>query len=125
MKELINYSLLACLLGLFSCSSNNNRYDATGTFEADEIIVSAEANGRIRNLAVEEGEALKKDAVVGNIDPTAIELQREQAASQVAALAEKTMDAAPQVDILQSQLSSQRKQIAVQQEQLKVLLREQ
>jgi HlyD family secretion protein len=125
MKDIKNILVLACLIGLFSCGPNSSRYDATGTFEADEIIVSAEANGRIRNLEVEEGAALKKDSVVGNIDPTAIQLQKEQASSQVAALAEKTMDAGPQVGILESQLSAQRKQIAVQQEQLKVLLREQ
>lgn len=125
MKSAITYlfPLLASLF--FGCSSGNTKYDATGTFEADEIIVSAEANGKILRLNVEEGATLVKDSVVGNIDPAAIELQKEQAASSVAALQQKTNEAAPQINILQSQMVLQAKQIDVQQAQLKTLAREQ
>lgn len=115
--------LLAVLF--FACNSSNKKYDATGTFEADEIIVSAEANGKILRLDIEEGSTLVKDSVVGNIDPSAIELQKEQAASSVDALTQKTNDALPQIQILQSQMVLQTKQIDVQEEQLKTLLKEQ
>jgi HlyD family secretion protein len=110
---------------LSACTSGNMKYDASGTFEADEIIVSAEANGKILRLDVEEGSSLAKDSVVGNIDPTAIELQKEQASSSVAALNQKTNDPSPQISILQSQQELQIKQIAVQEQQLKTLLKEQ
>ena len=109
----------------FACNSGNKKYDATGTFEADEIIVSAEANGKILRLDIEEGSTLVKDSVVGNIDPSAIELQKQQAASSVDALTQKTNDALPQIQILQSQMVLQTKQIDVQEEQLKTLLKEQ
>ena len=66
-----------------------------------------------------------KDSVVGNIDPSAIELQKQQAASSVDALTQKTNDALPQIQILQSQMVLQTKQIDVQEEQLKTLLKEQ
>ncbi|HQW91480.1 MAG TPA: HlyD family efflux transporter periplasmic adaptor subunit [Ferruginibacter sp.] len=111
--------------GFISCNNGNGKYDATGTFEADEIIVSAEATGKILMLHVEEGANLVKDSVVGKIDPSAIELQKDQASASVEALQQKTNDAAPQVNILQSQLRLQEKQIAVYNEQLKTLQKEQ
>lgn len=117
--------LLLTVAGFVSCNNGKNKYDATGTFEADEIIVSAEANGKILQLNVEEGASLAKDSAVGKIDPLTIELQKEQASSSVSALQQKTNDAAPQVGILQSQVQLQTKQIMVLDEQLKVLQKEQ
>lgn len=126
MKSIFkNLLLLSFITGFISCKNGNGKYDATGTFEAEEIIVSAEATGRILQFNVEEGEALVKDSVVGKIDPAAIELQKEQASSSVEALQQKTNDATPQVSILQSQLLLQNKQVAVYNEQLKVLEKEQ
>jgi len=126
MKSIFKKLLLPLVVtGFISCNSKNGKYDATGTFEADEIIVSAEATGKILQLHVEEGANLIKDSVVGKIDPTAIELQKEQASSSVNALQQKTNDAAPQVNILQAQLQLQNKQIAVYNEQLKTLQKEQ
>jgi len=74
---------------------------------------------------VEEGAALAKDMVIGKIDPTAIELQKEQAASSVEALGQKTNDASPQVSVLESQIVLQQRQVAVDEEQLRVLQKEQ
>jgi HlyD family secretion protein len=126
MKSIFKKLLLPlAVTGFISCNNRNGKYDATGTFEADEIIVSAEATGKILQLYVEEGANLVKDSVVGKIDPTAIELQKDQASSSVNALQQKTNDAAPQVNILQAQLQLQNKQIAVYNEQLKTLQKEQ
>ena len=38
------------LLTLFSCSNNENNYDAMGVFEATEVVVSAKAQGEIISL---------------------------------------------------------------------------
>ncbi len=125
MRSAIKFLIPLFVILFFACNNGNNKYDATGTFEADEIIVSAEATGKILHLNVEEGSTLVKDSVVGNIDPSAIELQKEQAASSVDALTQKTTDPSPQINILQSQMVAQTKQIAVQEEQLKTVLKEQ
>jgi HlyD family secretion protein len=126
MKSIFkNLLLLFFIAGIASCKNGNGKFDATGTFEAVEIIVSSEATGRILQFNVEEGVSLVKDSVVGKIDPAAIELQKDQASASVEALQQKTNDAAPQVNILQSQLQLQNKQIAVYQEQLRILEKEQ
>ncbi|MEO7308064.1 MAG: HlyD family efflux transporter periplasmic adaptor subunit [Ferruginibacter sp.] len=121
-KNLVPLFFITCFA---SCKNGKEKYDATGTFEAEEIIVSAEATGRILQFNVEEGASLVKDSVVGKIDPAAIELQKEQASSSVDALQQKTNDATPQVNILQSQFLLQNKQIAVYNEQLRTLEKEQ
>jgi len=126
MKSVLKKLLpLLSIAGFISCNNGNGKYDASGTFEAEEVIVSAEATGKILQLNIEEGANLAKDSVVGKIDPRAIELQKEQASSSVEALQQKTNDATPQVNILESQLQLQQRQIAVDEEQLKVLQKEQ
>jgi HlyD family secretion protein len=42
-----------------ACSSNESDFDATGTFESTEIIVSSEANGKIMELNLQEGDRLR------------------------------------------------------------------
>ncbi len=126
MRSLLKKILpVLTIAGFVSCNNGNGKYDASGTFEAEEVIVSAEATGKILQLNIEEGASLAKDSVVGKIDPTAIELQKEQASSSVEALQQKTNDATPQVNVLESQVLLQTKQIAVDEEQLKVLQKEQ
>lgn len=125
MQSATKLLILLLIIVFCACNNGNNKYDATGTFEADEIIVSAEATGKIMQLNIEEGSTLAKDSIVGNIDPSTIELQKEQAASSVDAITQKTNNALPQINVLQSQMVAQTKQIGVQEEQLKTLLKEQ
>ena len=99
------------------CKGNGKNFDTSGTFEADETIVSSELSGKILSLNVEEGALLSKDSVIGTIDAANVSLQQEQVEASILALNEKTMDAGPQVQLLQNQL-------AVQQSQLNNLLHE-
>jgi len=92
---------------LAACSSNKNKFDASGTFEAEEVIVSAELSGKILSLQVEEGSTLAKDSIVGTIDAINVSLQKEQVEASIASLKEKTSDVSPQVKLLQDQLNVQ------------------
>ena len=118
------YISLALMCSLFACNNADDQYDASGTFEADEIIVSAKANGTITELSLEEGQQLTKDQKVGAIDPKNVELQKEQVIASMEALDQKTGSATPQIQILQSQYSAQKANIAVLQEQLQNAIRE-
>jgi len=106
------------ILFLMSCSDEANKFDASGTFEVDEVVVSAQATGQILSFNIEEGQTIPKDSVVGTIDPTDLALQKEQTQATIDALKEKTSDVVPQVKMLEDQLS-------VQQAQLDNLLHEQ
>lgn len=114
MKKLI---ILSAALMLFSCKNKAN-YDASGTFEADEVMVTAKANGTILELNVEEGQQLSQNQKVGTIDPKSVELQKEQIIASIDAIEQKTGSAAPQIQVLQSQFNSQKANISVLQEQL-------
>ena len=117
-------SLISLLLWT-NCQQKKPVFDASGTFEATEIIVSAEATGKILALTIKEGSVVKKGEVVGKIDPLSIELQKEQIEASMTALGQKSVDATPQVAVLNEQMTVQRSQIAVQKQQLVNLLREQ
>jgi HlyD family secretion protein len=73
------------------CSGNHQKSDAYGNFEAIEVTISSEANGKILNLDIDAGQILDTGAVIGYIDSTDLGLrkaflksQREAAASKIA-----------------------------------------
>lgn len=116
---------LLFLLLVIACKNNTQKFDASGTFEATEIIVSAESMGKILSLDIKEGDNLTKGKIIGAIDPLSIELQKEQITASMTALTQKSNDAAPQISVFQEQIAVQRNQIAVQKQQLIVLQKEQ
>ncbi|MXV14831.1 HlyD family secretion protein [Hufsiella ginkgonis] len=103
--------LAVVLLVLASCSRNENQFDASGNFEADEVIVSSELAGKITSFTVEEGQVLKKAQQVGTIDAANLVLQKEQVQESIRALGEKTADVNPQIALLQNQLAVQQSQL--------------
>ena len=107
MKKLIFITGLVSVVLLTACNGNGNEFDASGTFEADETIVSSEMPGKILSFNVEEGMQLAKDSVVGAVDATNIDLQQEQVEASITALNQKTSSPAEQVRLLQDQLSVQ------------------
>ena len=111
MKNLFfGITAIASLL-ITSCNRNENEFDASGTFEADETIVSSEMPGKILSFDVEEGMQIAKDSIVGTVDPTNIDLQQQQVEASIKALSEKTADVNPQVQLLQDQLAVQQSQL--------------
>lgn len=96
---------------LASCSNNGNGGDASGTFEADEVIVSSELGGKIIMLSIEEGSVLAKDSIVGMVDAGNLSLQKEQVEASIESLREKTADVGPQVQLLENQLQVQQSQL--------------
>lgn len=108
MKRL-GYIALALLA--VSCGEETN-YDAQGTFEATEVVVSAEASGRILNLDVEEGMPVEKGDIVGTIDTMQLHLQRKQLVAQREALLGSRPDIKKQAAGLREQIATQRSELA-------------
>ncbi|MBL7818099.1 MAG: HlyD family efflux transporter periplasmic adaptor subunit [Saprospiraceae bacterium] len=113
------------LIFVSSCKDSGQKFDASGTFEATEIIVSAESTGKILALDIKEGDSVSKGRIIGAIDPLSIELQKEQIEASMTALTQKSNDASPQISVFQEQIAVQRNQVAVQKQQLLVLEKEQ
>ncbi|MEO6453030.1 MAG: HlyD family efflux transporter periplasmic adaptor subunit [Ginsengibacter sp.] len=108
---------IASFFFLTACHSNNHHFDASGTFEVDEVVVSSEIPGKILSFNIEEGDSILQGKVVGVIDAENLSLQKEQVQASIEALNEKTVNVMPQVKLLQDQF-------AVQQSQLNNLMHE-
>ncbi|MEN2413107.1 HlyD family secretion protein [Flavobacterium mesophilum] len=78
MKKIKLLSFLIATICLFSCNKNENDFDASGSFEAVETILSAEANGQILKFNVEEGQQLEAGQKVGFIDSTQLSISKMQ-----------------------------------------------
>ena len=107
MKRVIY--ILAAMIAV-SCSDKAN-CDAQGTFEATEVIISAEASGRILNFNIREGESIEANSVIGAIDSLQLHLQREQLKAQQSALLSSLPDKEKQVASLRRQLAKQRAEL--------------
>jgi HlyD family secretion protein len=103
--------LIATAVLFTACNRNAQKFDASGTFEVDEVIVSAEQTGKLLSFDVNEGQTIPARCVVGIIDAENLSLQKEQVQASIAALHEKTADVGPQVRLLQEQLAVQQSQL--------------
>ncbi len=61
-----------------SCNDNEKEYDATGTFEATEITISAKTSGELIVFNVSEGNNLSAGTIVGNIYANQLKLKKDQ-----------------------------------------------
>lgn len=123
MKKILLFSLIS-LLFMASCGKKKQQFDASGTFETEEVIVAAEATGKILELTLREGDTVSAGSIVGKIDPLSIELQRAQIEATNTALQQKTGDASPQIAVLEAQIIAQKNQIEVLRQQSAVVERE-
>ena len=94
----------AVLLVLFGLACHKEKApDAYGNVEAVDVVVGAEAGGRIESFQVEDGQALAAGAVVGAIETTPLALERRQLSAQRAASASRLGEIAKRIDTLEVQ----------------------
>ena len=94
------------LLTLFSCSNNENNYDAMGVFEATEVVVSAKAQGEIISLDLNEGDEVKADSTLGFIDATKLNLQQQSLQDNRDAQTARILNLQEQTGSIQQQISN-------------------
>ncbi|HEX7754559.1 MAG TPA: HlyD family efflux transporter periplasmic adaptor subunit [Niabella sp.] len=105
--------LITAALLLHACRQKED-FDASGNFEADEVIVSAQQNGTLISYSVQEGAILKAGDKVGQLDVRAVELQKEQVEASIQALSQKTASTNDQSELVRRQLAVQEAQLAQQ-----------
>ena len=103
MKKIITLLLLA---SLFSCNKNNDKADGYGNFEATEVTISSEANGKIEYLKFEEGDVLEPKIQVGLIDTTQLYFNKQQLMASKSTVYSKSANVLSQIKVLQEQLKT-------------------
>lgn len=98
--------MAAFLLAATSCNRNTSEFDATGNFEADEIIISAEASGKIISLNAEEGSVIKSQTVIGLIDTIQLHLRKKQLEYSIRAVNAKQPNASVQLAAISEQIET-------------------
>ena len=76
MKKILSLASIAIIMA--ACGNKEKEYDATGTFEATEVTVSAKSTGELKLFNVAEGEQVENGNVVGRIDAIQLQLKKEQ-----------------------------------------------
>lgn len=94
--------LLASALWTLGCAGEPEP-DAYGSFEAIEVVVSAQTGGQVQEFAPLEGMELPRGAVVALIDTTQLSLERRQIVAQREAASARGAEADEQLRVLEVQ----------------------
>lgn len=116
MKRIVY--IVAAMLAV-SCGTEA-KFDAQGTFEATEVIISSEAAGRILNFDIEEGMTIDAGEPLAVIDSVQLHLQRSQLEAQLSALLNSRPDVQTQVASLREQIAT----LKVEQRRIENMLRD-
>lgn len=97
---------LFILISLISCSKNNEKADGYGNFEATEVTISAEANGKIDYLKLEEGDVLEPNMQVGSVDTSQLYFNKQQLIASKSTVLSKSSNVLSQINVLKEQLKT-------------------
>ena len=101
------YIISILILGSFaSCNNDDSKADGYGNFEATEVTISAEANGKIEFLNLEEGDILEPKALVGLVDTLQLYYSKQQLIASKSTTYSKSKNVLSQIEVLQSQLKT-------------------
>lgn len=103
MKKIFTFILITSLI---SCNKNNDKADGYGNFEATEVTISSEANGKIDYLKLEEGDILEPNIQVGLVDTTQLYFNKEQLIASKNTVFSKSKNVLSQISILKEQLKT-------------------
>jgi HlyD family secretion protein len=106
MKKILKIAVFSGLI-LFAIScKKESTFNASGSFEAVEVIISAEGNGVLEEFNIEEGQVLQAGQFIGYIDSTQLFLKKKQLETQIVALLAKKPNIPVQLSALQEQLKT-------------------
>lgn len=101
---------LGLVLMASACGNSNGDYDASGIFEATEVIVSAKGNGEIKKLDIEEGQIVEANALLGYVDTTQLYLTKGQLLAGRKSIGNRQTDVNQQVASIRQQIETQKKE---------------
>ena len=108
----IQFTIIALTAILFaSCGKERGSQDASGSFEATEILVSAQASGQIMQLDIKEGQILTENQIAGYIDTTQLYLKREQLLASMKAVDSRSYTISLQIASIKQQIANQQTEL--------------
>lgn len=108
MKTTKNIVYASIILLLTACGKGNGDYDASGVFETTEVIVSAEANGKIMQLNFIEGQQVEQGKALGYIDTVQLYLKKMQLLTNTSAIKSGRVDIPRQIAAIKQQIATQK-----------------
>ncbi len=105
MKQNSLSILTVVVVILGACTSHEKDYDATGTFEATEVVVSSEQSGRLLHLTATEGERVKNGQQLGLVDTLQLHLKALQMGATKSSFAHQRPHVDTQVAAVRQQLA--------------------
>lgn len=106
MKSIKLIGTLLSLIALSACGSGTPKYDATGTFETTEVLVSAEASGRLLRFDIEEGTNLEAGQNIGLIDTVQLYLKKLQLQASMKSVESQRPDFNKQIAAIKQQIAT-------------------
>ncbi len=107
MKKLL---ILGLILMAVSCQNGKYKYDASGVFEATEVIVSAEAAGKLMVFDLNEGQEIRMNEEIGYIDTIQLHLSKMQLLSNMGTVNSRRQDISKQIAATQQQIATQKRE---------------
>jgi len=104
MKRLFIIFILLPALG--ACRDSDGKYDASGRFEATEIIISSESNGKVMELMADEGTRVESGTVLGYIDTMQLNFQKRRLLAGNQAVRARRSDVSKQIAVLKQQITN-------------------
>lgn len=104
------FFIVALALSVSGCKDGDSLYEASGTFEATEVLVSSEVSGRIVSMDIMEGALLEKGKVCGQIDTLQLHLQKQQLQAGVNAALSRKRDVETQTAYIKEQIAVNRRE---------------
>ena len=105
MKKIFTFMAAAAIC---CACADEVEYDACGTFEATEVVVSSQGAGQIINLSIEEGDDVEAGVQIGIIDTVQLHLQKVQLEAQMRSVLSSRPDVESQVSAVRSQIAKQK-----------------
>ena len=99
--------IIIAVILLAGCKAKNDKADAYGNFEATEVTISAETNGRILQFDPVEGSQVDKGAIIALVDTTVLHLQKAEIEAGMKSVLVRLVSINAQNDVLNQQITNQ------------------
>lgn len=103
--------LISAVLLCAGCNGGKVKYDASGNFEATEVIVSSQASGQIMRFDMSEGDMLQSGKAIGYVDTIQLHLKKVQLMSNLKSVDSRFYNVSKQVASINEQIIKQQTEL--------------